>query len=46
MKREWKCGFRTGSFQTLYSKITVWEAFAISLPLILEPVYMEVGDPR
>ena len=46
VKREWKCGFRTASFQTLYSKITVLEAFAISLPLILGPVYMEVGDPR
>ena len=46
VKREWKCGFRTPSFQTLYSKITVWEAFAISLPLILGPVYVEVGDPR
>ena len=46
VKREWKCGFRTPSFQTLYSKITVLEAFAISLLLILGPVYMEVGDPR
>ena len=46
VKREWKCGFRTAPFQTLYSKITVLEAFAISLPLILGSVYMEVGDPR
>ena len=39
-------GLETPLFRAYIGNITVLEAFAISLPLILGSVYMEVGDPR